>query len=109
MTSTPAPGLVAVGAAALLTAVLIAVFRRFAAPRAAAIAGGPGGLGALGMTSCTVGVFGLSAVGFGGLLDGKTAIMIVMPVSAPLTVGMVAVGAIVLRAARDRSSAAGSR
>jgi len=97
------------GAAALLTAVLIAVFRRFDAPRATAITGGPAGLGALGMTLCTVGVFGLSAVGFGGLLDGKTATMIVVPVSAPLTVAMVALGALILRAARARPLPVGSR
>jgi hypothetical protein len=50
------------GAAALLTAVLIAVFRRFDAPRPAVIEGGPGGLAALGVTLCTAGIFGLSTV-----------------------------------------------
>jgi len=88
------------GAAALVTGVLIAVFRRFDTPRAAVLAGGAGWLGALGMALCTVGVFGLSTVGFGGLLAGKTATMIVLPVSAPAAVALVLIGAGVLRAAR---------
>jgi hypothetical protein len=52
------------------------------------------------MALCTVGVFGLSTVGFGGLLAGKTATMIVLPVSAPAAVALVLIGAGVLRAAR---------
>jgi hypothetical protein len=81
------------GSAGLLTAVLIAVFRRFDAPRPAVIAGGDGRVAALGMAMCTVGVFGLSTVGFGGLLAGKSATMIVAPVTAPVTIAMIALGA----------------
>jgi hypothetical protein len=57
------------------------------------IAGGDGRVAALGMAMCTVGVFGLSTVGFGGLLAGKAATMIVAPVTAPVTIAMIALGA----------------
>lgn len=78
--------------AAALTAVLVAAFRAFerpvpAAPGAAgATEAGP--LAALGATLCLLGVLGLSMVGFGGLLDGRTALLIAVPVSAPAAVAM---------------------
>ena len=84
-------------AAGLVTAVLVAVFRRFDTPRAAVIAGGVGWTAAAGMGLCTVGVFGLSAVGLGGLTDGKTAMLIAIPISAPVAVALLAVGALLLR------------
>jgi len=88
------------GSAALLTAVLIAVFRRFDTPRPTLITGGPAGLTALGLALCTAGVFGLSTVGLGGLLDGKTATMVVLPVTAPAAIALIALGAALLRPPR---------
>nr|WSU74124.1 acyltransferase [Streptomyces anulatus] len=85
--------------AAALTAGLVAAFRAFerpaSAPRGAAGATGAGPLAALGATLCLLGatlcllgVLGLSMVGFGGLLDGRTALLIAIPVSAPAAVAM---------------------
>ncbi|NEE39301.1 acyltransferase, partial [Streptomyces sp. SID7982] len=59
--------------AAALTAALVAAFRTFERPAAPAPVQGHGPLAALGATLCLLGVLGLSMVGFGGLLDGRTA------------------------------------
>ncbi|AGK77715.1 Acyltransferase 3 [Streptomyces microflavus DSM 40593] len=82
--------------AAALTAVLVAAFRTFerptapATPPATATATAPGTgsapLAALGATLCLLGVLGLSMVGFAGLLEGRTALLIAVPVSAPAAV-----------------------
>ncbi|MFC8698006.1 acyltransferase [Streptomyces parvus] len=79
--------------AAALTAALVAAFRTFERPAAPAAPGTPGASGAgplaaLGATLCLLGVLGLSIVGFGGLLDGRTALLIAIPVSAPAAVAM---------------------
>ncbi|UCA48547.1 acyltransferase [Streptomyces sp. WA6-1-16] len=79
--------------AAALTAALVAAFRTFERPAAPATPGTPGSpgagpLAALGATFCLLGVLGLSIVGFGGLLDGRTALLIAIPVSAPAAVAM---------------------
>ncbi|MGW5929117.1 acyltransferase family protein [Streptomyces anulatus] len=78
--------------AAALTAGLVAAFRAFerpvTAPPGAAGATGAGPLSALGATLCLLGVLGLSMVGFGSLLDGRTALLIAIPVSAPAAVAM---------------------
>ncbi|MFE2502332.1 acyltransferase family protein [Streptomyces rubiginosohelvolus] len=80
--------------AAALTAALVAAFRTFERPAApttapgAPGASGAGPLAALGATLCLLGVLGLSMVGFGGLLDGRTALLIAIPVSAPAAVAM---------------------
>ncbi|MGC5536307.1 acyltransferase family protein [Streptomyces sp. SR-10] len=78
--------------AATLTAGLVAAFRAFERPVStapgAAGAAGAGPLAALGATLCLLGVLGLSMVGFGGLLDGRTALLIAIPVSAPAAVAM---------------------
>ncbi|MCQ1575959.1 acyltransferase family protein [Streptomyces parvus] len=79
--------------AAALTAALVAAFRTFERPAAPATPGTPGSpgagpLAALGATLCLLGVLGLSIVGFGGLLDGRTALLIAIPVSAPAAVAM---------------------
>ncbi|MFF8249555.1 acyltransferase family protein [Streptomyces griseus] len=106
----PAPASVAwwaqvplrIALAAALTAALVAAFRTFerpAAPTAPTAPGAPGApgasgasgggpLAALGATLCLLGVLGLSMVGFGGLLDGRTALLIAIPVSAPAAVAM---------------------
>ncbi|MFE6700211.1 acyltransferase [Streptomyces sp. NPDC057718] len=74
--------------AAALTAGLVAAFRTFERPAATAPAQGHGPLAALGVTLCLLGVLGLSMVGFNGLLDGRTALLIAVPVSAPAAVAM---------------------
>ncbi|MFB7967667.1 acyltransferase family protein [Streptomyces rubiginosohelvolus] len=74
--------------AAALTAALVAAFRTFERPAASAPVQGHGPLAALGATLCLLGVLGLSMVGFGGLLDGRTALLIAIPVSAPAAVAM---------------------
>ncbi|MGW0901345.1 acyltransferase family protein, partial [Streptomyces goshikiensis] len=76
-------------AAAALTGVLVAVFRRFEAPAAGA-AGVPGsGPGAaLGVTCCLLGILGLSMTGLGGLLEGHSATLVALPLTAPAAIGM---------------------
>lgn len=90
--------------AAALTAVLVAAFRTFERPAApatppatataTATAPGTGSapLAALGATLCLLGVLGLSMVGFAGLLEGRTALLIAVPVSAPAAVAMTLCG-----------------
>jgi acyltransferase-like protein len=85
------------GAAALVTAALVAVFRRFDTPRPTVIAPGSVGRAAVGAALCTLGVLGVSIVGFGGLLEGRTATLLVVPVSAPVALVLVALGAGLLR------------
>ncbi|MFJ1787859.1 acyltransferase [Streptomyces anulatus] len=98
--------------AAALTAGLVAAFRAFErpvpAPPGAAGATGAGPLAALGATLCLLGVLGLSMVGFGGLLDGRTALLIAIPVSAPAAVAMTLGGwLLVERAGRGTGVRAG--
>lgn len=101
--------------AAALTAVLVAAFRTFerptapATPPATATATAPGTgsapLAALGATLCLLGVLGLSMVGFAGLLEGRTALLIAVPVSAPAAVAMTLCGwLLVERAGRARGA-----
>ncbi|MWA11675.1 acyltransferase family protein [Streptomyces sp. BA2] len=83
------------GAAAALTALLVAAFRRFEKPvteREFTRAPGAGPVAAAGVTLCLFGVLGLSMVGFGGLLEGRTAMLIAVRVTAPVAVGMALVG-----------------
>lgn len=98
--------------AAALTAGLVAAFRAFERPVStapgAAGATGAGPLAALGATLCLLGVLGLSMVGFGGLLDGRTALLIAVPVSAPAAVAMTLGGwLLVERAGRGTGLRAG--
>ncbi|MCX4652905.1 acyltransferase [Streptomyces microflavus] len=101
--------------AAALTAVLVAAFRTFerptapATPPATATATAPGTgsapLAALGATLCLLGVLGLSMVGFAGLLEGRTALLIAVPVSAPAAVATTLCGwLLVERAGRARGA-----
>ncbi|MEU1618507.1 acyltransferase family protein [Streptomyces sp. NPDC005722] len=98
-----------VAAATALTAALVAVFRRAERPAAPSVPAarrgtslsGPGA--ALGVALALLGVLGLSAVGFGGLLDGHSATLIAFRVTAPAAVLMAAAGwALVERAGRAR-------
>lgn len=84
-------------AAVVLTGMLVAAFRRFEKPGAAreltrtpGAASGPAA--AVGVVLCLFGVLGLSMVGFGGLLEGRTAMLIAVRVTAPVAVGMALVG-----------------
>ncbi|MGW1205286.1 acyltransferase family protein [Streptomyces cyaneofuscatus] len=102
--------------AAALTAVLVAAFRTFerptpssaTAPGSSATATAPGTgsgpLAALGATLTLLGVLGLSMVGFAGLLEGRAALLIAVPVTAPATVAMTLCGwLLVERAGRGRA------
>ncbi|MFD0367866.1 acyltransferase [Streptomyces sp. NPDC127114] len=92
-------------AAALLTALLVAVFRRFefpVPPGPATAAGGP--LAALGITLALLGVLGLSMTGFGGLLEGHTATLIAVRVSAPVAVAMTVAGWLLVEGTTFRRS-----
>ncbi|MFH9608134.1 acyltransferase [Streptomyces sp. NPDC017448] len=105
-----------IACAAALTAALVAVFRTFERPApsapgtdrgplAAPGAPGAGPLAALGATLCLLGVLGLSMVGFNDLLDGRTALLIAIPVSAPAAVAMTLGGwLLVERAGRGRGA-----
>ncbi|MFJ8560247.1 acyltransferase [Streptomyces microflavus] len=103
--------------AAALTAVLVAAFRTFERPAApatppatataTATAPGTGSapLAALGATLCLLGVLALSMVGFAGLLEGRTALLIAVPVSAPAAVAATLCGwLLVERAGRARGA-----
>lgn len=89
--------------AAALTAVLVAAFRTFERPAPTAAVQGHAPLAALGATLTLLGVLGLSMVGFAGLLEGRTALLIAIPVSAPAAVAMTLCGwLLVERAGRGR-------
>ncbi|MFD7262983.1 acyltransferase [Streptomyces sp. NPDC059874] len=74
--------------AAALTALLVVCFRRFEAPAASSTAVGSGPRAAAGITLCLLGVLGLSMTGLGGLLDGHSATLIAVPVTAPTAIAM---------------------
>ncbi|MFI5667227.1 acyltransferase [Streptomyces sp. NPDC051704] len=75
-------------AAAALTGVLVALFRRFEAPGRGGAEPGSGPRAALGITLCLLGILGLSMTGLGGLLEGHSATLIALPVTAPAAIGM---------------------
>ncbi|MGW0749580.1 acyltransferase family protein [Streptomyces sp. NPDC002587] len=75
-------------AAAALTGVLVALFRRFEAPGGNTAAPGSGPRAAAGITLCLLGVLGLSMTGLGGLLDGHSATLVALPVTAPAAIAM---------------------
>ncbi|MFF5726609.1 acyltransferase [[Kitasatospora] papulosa] len=77
--------------AAAVTVVLVAAFRTFERPARVAPSRGSGGAGAvsaIGVTLALLGVLGLSMVGYAGLLEGHTALLIAVHVSAPAAVAM---------------------
>lgn len=89
-----------VAAAAVLTAVLVTAFRGFERPAARPSRAGDsrrsgaycGPAAALGVTLCLFGVLGLSMVGFGGLFEGRSALLIAVQVTAPVAVAMTLAG-----------------
>ncbi|MFE9632284.1 acyltransferase [Streptomyces sp. NPDC006463] len=104
--------------AAALTGVLVALFRRFegpgrpaaapgrpaTAPGRPATAPGSGPRAAAGITLCLLGVLGLSMTGLGGLLDGHSATLVALPVTAPAAIAMALGGwVLVERSASSRS------
>jgi hypothetical protein len=90
-----------IGGLLVLTALLVLAFRRADRPRPASVTGSTrSGAAAIGMVLCTVGVLGFSAVGFGGLLAGRTATLLVLPVSPLLATVLLAAGAVLLRLTR---------
>ncbi|MET7717953.1 acyltransferase [Streptomyces sp. NPDC005407] len=94
-----------IAVAAALTALLVAAFRTFERPVQTTPATGSGPVAALGITLCLFGVLGLSMVGFGGMLEGKTAMLVAVRVSAPAAVAMALIGwLLVERAGRGRRS-----
>ncbi|MFF5976493.1 acyltransferase [Streptomyces sp. NPDC012769] len=89
-------------AAAVLTALLVAAFRRFEAPVATRPSDGPGAPAALGITLALLGVLGLSMTGFGGLLEGHTATLIAVRVTAPVAVAMTVAGWLLVEGAHHK-------
>jgi hypothetical protein len=94
------------------TAALVTVFRRVDRPRPARVPSGGATtrrrwtpLAATGMALCTVAVLGFSAVGFGGLLAGRSATLVVLPVTPLLSVALLAGGAALLRLTRPADRA----
>ncbi|MFF7730661.1 acyltransferase family protein [Streptomyces sp. NPDC008001] len=88
-----------IAAAAAVTALLVAVFRQAEQPpspasgtSAASARRGAAPAAALGVTLALFGVLGLSMVGFGGLLEGHSAVLVAVRVTAPVTVLMCAAG-----------------
>ncbi|MFJ8887673.1 acyltransferase family protein [Streptomyces sp. NPDC102402] len=82
---------VRIAAAAAVTVVLVAAFRTFERPVGVVPGRGSGGAGAvsaIGVTLALLGVLGLSMVGYAGLLEGHTALLIAFHVSAPAAVAM---------------------
>ncbi|MEU9802692.1 acyltransferase [Streptomyces sp. NPDC051000] len=74
--------------AAALTGVLVAAFRPFEASPRGAAGPGSGPRAALGITLCLLGILGLSTTGLGGLLEGHSATLIAVPVTAPAAIAM---------------------
>jgi hypothetical protein len=88
-----------------ITAALVATFRRVDRPRATA-ASGAGRVGtrgtvtaAVAMALCSLGILGLSVVGFGGMLAGRTAMLVILPITPLAATAILAAGAALLRTA----------
>lgn len=84
------------GLLALVTAGLIAVFRRADRPRPLPARSYGTARAVTGVTLCLLGVLGFSAVGFGGALAGRTAHLIVLPVTPVTSAVLLAAGAALL-------------
>jgi hypothetical protein len=82
----------------LVTGVLVAVFRRFDAPRSVDTSGprtrGRDVAAAFGGGLCALGVLGLSGAGFAGLLDGHQGRLLVVSITAPMALALIAAGAL---------------
>jgi hypothetical protein len=94
---------------ALLTAGLVAASRRADRPRPATIAEPSRRhtiAAATGIALCALGVLGFSMVGFSGLLAGRTATLVVLPVTPLSSSAVLAVGAALLWTTRRQRDAA---
>lgn len=91
---------------ALICLLLVALFRRAERPRLGS-ARGPArsAIAAFGAAACCLGVLGLSATGFGGILAGRSVTMVVLPMSAPVAALLVLAGWALLSRKRDAESA----
>ncbi|MFI5914633.1 hypothetical protein [Dactylosporangium sp. NPDC051541] len=88
---------------ALPTAAVVVALRWADRPRRASIGGPkrPGTVAAIGgAVLCTLGVLGLSAVGFGGILAGRTAKLVVLDVTPMSAVTALGVGGLLLLLSR---------
>ncbi|MEV5446223.1 acyltransferase, partial [Streptomyces sp. NPDC052644] len=81
-----------VALAAAVTALLVLAFRWAERPAGRPRAGGSAPLAAAGVTLSLLGVLGLSMTGYGGLLTGRTATLIAVPVTAPQALALVLAG-----------------
>ncbi|MDT9685790.1 acyltransferase [Streptomyces sp. TRM76323] len=87
-----------VAVAAVATGLLVRVFRAAehpgTAPPSGAAAPGPRSAApaVLGVILSLLGVLGLSAVGFGGLLEGHSAVLVAVPVTAPQALALTLAG-----------------
>ncbi len=97
-------------ALALLTAAMVLLFRRADQPRPVRVtaatweARGRTVAAAGGMVLAVLGVLGLSVVGFGGVIAGRTATLAVLPVTALLSMTVLAAGAALLVSTRPAKS-----
>jgi hypothetical protein len=95
-----------VAALALLTAALVAAFRRADRPRPARTRPAVRArrrralVAAAGAALCVAGVLGFSAVGFGGMLTGRSATLVVIPITPMAATVLLSAGALVLSASR---------
>jgi hypothetical protein len=98
-----------IGVLGIFTAGLVLLFRRADRPRPTHV-GAPGGSvgAAVGIAFCVFGVLGLSVVGFGGLLAGRTATLVVLPVTPLISVAALATGAALIGATK-RGGTSGRR
>jgi len=105
--SLPAPGSVPwqtrpvwLAALVLVCLVLVAAFRRAECsrlvPPGLVPASGRSAVAALGAAACCLGVLGLSATGFGGILAGRSVTLVVLPMTAPAAALLVLGGWVVL-------------
>ncbi|MBA4865337.1 acyltransferase [Streptomyces sp. PSKA54] len=83
-------------AAVALTVPLVAAFRTFERPAPSDRPGGSGPMAALGITLCLLGVLGLSMTGFADLLEGHTATLIAVDITAPAAVAMALGGGVLV-------------
>ncbi|WP_211328732.1 acyltransferase family protein [Thermomonospora umbrina] len=85
-----------IGILVLVTAGLVAVFRRADRPRRLAPRSYGTARGVTGMVLCLIGVLGLSTVGFGGALAGRSATLIALPVTPLRSLALLVAGAALL-------------
>lgn len=104
-------------ACAVVTGALVTVFRRFdgaapavgAADRPTLVRPRPDRIAAVGMAACALGLVGLSAVGFAGLLQGRSATLIGVPFTAPAAIALLTAGVVLVSGSGRQRSGSGGR